>query len=55
MTDGQYVKVSNPLWYLWPDITFCPKVVFAWKLLSCLYGGALSDESLGLSFVILSL
>jgi hypothetical protein len=35
-TDGQYVKVSSPLWDLWPDITFCPKVVF-WKLLCVLY------------------
>jgi hypothetical protein len=38
-TDGQsvsqHVKVSSPLWDLWPDITFCPKVV-VWKLLSCL-------------------
>jgi hypothetical protein len=35
-TDGrsvsQYVKVSSPFWDLWPDITFCPKVV-VWKLL----------------------
>jgi hypothetical protein len=23
---SQYVKVSSPLWDLWPDITFCPKV-----------------------------
>jgi hypothetical protein len=30
---SQYVKVSSPLWDSWPDITFCPKVVF-WKLLS---------------------
>jgi hypothetical protein len=37
---SQYVKVSSPLWNLWPDITFCPKVV-VWKLLSCL-NGALS-------------
>jgi hypothetical protein len=29
--------VSSPLWDLWPDITFCPKV-FVWKLLSCLCG-----------------
>jgi hypothetical protein len=40
-TDGQsvsqYVKVSSPLWDLWPNITFCPNVVF-WKLLSCLCG-----------------
>jgi hypothetical protein len=34
---SQYVKVSSPIWDLWPDITFCPKVVL-WKLLSCLYG-----------------
>jgi hypothetical protein len=34
---SQYVKVSNPLWDLWPDITFCLKVVF-WKLLSRLSG-----------------
>jgi hypothetical protein len=34
---SQYVKVSSPLRDLWPDITFCPKVVF-WKLLSCLCG-----------------
>jgi hypothetical protein len=36
-TDGrsvsQYVKISSPLWDLWPDITSCPKVVF-WNLLS---------------------
>jgi hypothetical protein len=31
---SQYVEVSSPLWDLWPDITFCPQVV--WKLLSCL-------------------
>jgi hypothetical protein len=31
----QYVKEPSPLWDLWPDITFCPKVV-VWKLLSCL-------------------
>jgi hypothetical protein len=40
-TDGQsvsqHVKVSSPLWDLWPDITFCPKFVFR-KLLSCLCG-----------------
>jgi hypothetical protein len=39
-TDGQsvsqYAKVSNPLWDLWPDITFCPKIVVS-NLLSCLY------------------
>jgi hypothetical protein len=23
---SQYVKVSSPLWDLWPDMTFCPKV-----------------------------
>jgi hypothetical protein len=34
---GQYVKVSSPFLDLWPDITFCPNVVF-WKLLSCLCG-----------------
>jgi hypothetical protein len=34
---SQYVKVSSPLWDLWPNITFCPKVVF-WNLLSCLCG-----------------
>jgi hypothetical protein len=34
---SQYVKVSSPLWDLWPDITFCPMVVF-WKFLSCLCG-----------------
>jgi hypothetical protein len=34
---SQYVKVSSPLWDLWPDITFCPKFVF-WKLLFCLCG-----------------
>jgi hypothetical protein len=33
---SQYVKVSSPLWDLWPDITFCPKAVF-WNL-SCLCG-----------------
>jgi hypothetical protein len=33
-----YVKVSRPLWDLWPDITFCPKVVI-WELLSCLCKG----------------
>jgi hypothetical protein len=32
---SQYVKVSSSLWDLWPNITFCPKVVF-WKLLLCL-------------------
>jgi hypothetical protein len=41
MTDSvsvrQYVLVSSPLRDLWPDITFCPKVV-VWKLLSCLCG-----------------
>jgi hypothetical protein len=30
-----HIKVSSPLWDLWPDITFCPKVA-VWKLLSCL-------------------
>jgi hypothetical protein len=25
------VKVSSPLWDLWPNVTFCPKVVF-WNL-----------------------
>jgi hypothetical protein len=34
---SHYVKVSSPFWDLWPDITFCPKVVF-WNLLSCLFG-----------------
>jgi hypothetical protein len=34
---SHYVKVSSPLWDLWPDITFCPKVVF-WNLLFCLCG-----------------
>jgi hypothetical protein len=34
---SQYVKVSSPFCDLWPDITFCPKVVL-WKLLSCLCG-----------------
>jgi hypothetical protein len=32
-----YVKVLNPLWDLWPNITSCPNVV-VWKLLSCLCG-----------------
>jgi hypothetical protein len=34
---SQYVLVSSPLWDLWPDITFYPKVI-VWKLLSCLRG-----------------
>jgi hypothetical protein len=34
---SQYVRVSSPLWDLWPEITFCPKVVFS-KLLSFLCG-----------------
>jgi hypothetical protein len=29
---SQYAKVSSPLWDLWPDIAFCPKVV-VWKFL----------------------
>jgi hypothetical protein len=37
LTVSQYVKVSSPLWDSWPNITFCPKVVF-WNLLSCLCG-----------------
>jgi hypothetical protein len=30
----QFVKVSSPLFDLWPGISFCPKVV--WKFLCCL-------------------
>jgi hypothetical protein len=45
---SQYVKVSSPLWDLWPDITFCPKVA----VLSL--WGALSDERSGLSFSVCS-
>jgi hypothetical protein len=37
LTISHYVKVSSPFWVLWPDITFCPKVVF-WNLLSFLFG-----------------
>jgi hypothetical protein len=46
-----YVKVSSPLWDLWPNtsITFCLKVA----VLSL--WGTFSDESSGLPFVILSL
>jgi hypothetical protein len=54
LTVSQYVKVSSPLWDLWPDITFCPKVVF-WKLLSCLCGAPSMTKRSGLSFVFLSL
>jgi hypothetical protein len=32
---ASHVKVSSPFWDLWPDITFCRKIVF-WNLLSCL-------------------
>jgi hypothetical protein len=46
---SQYVKVSSPLWDLWPDIASYLKVA----VLSL--WGALSDERSGLSFVILSL
>jgi hypothetical protein len=53
LTVSQYVKLSSPLWDLWPDITFCPKVVF-WKLLSLSLWDAFSDRS-GLSFVFISL
>jgi hypothetical protein len=57
-TDGQsvsqYVKVSSPLWDLWPDITFCPKVVF-WKLLSFSVGRPLWREvGCHLSFLVCS-
>jgi hypothetical protein len=44
---SQYVLVSSPLWDLWSDFFFSS------KLLSCLCGGALSDERSGLSFVSL--
>jgi hypothetical protein len=46
---SQYVVVSSPLWDLWPDIAFCPRVaVFSlW--------GAVSDERTDLLFFSLSL
>jgi hypothetical protein len=40
---SHYVKVSSPFSDLWPDITFCPKVVF-WNLLSCLLRRPLWQE-----------
>jgi hypothetical protein len=47
---SQYVLVSSPIWDFWPEIFF----FFFWKLLSVLsFGGALSDERSGLSFVSL--
>jgi hypothetical protein len=42
---SHYVKVSSPLWDMWPDITFYPKVA----VLSL--WGALSDKRSGLLFV----
>jgi hypothetical protein len=40
---SHYVNVSSPFCDLWPDITFCPKVV-SWNLLSCLFGRPLWRE-----------
>jgi DNA-binding winged helix-turn-helix (wHTH) protein len=42
---SQYVELSSPLWDLWPDITFCPKVDCL-KVAILSLRGALSDWDL---------